>query len=231
MIELQKIGSPRHGRSLCAIPDSSCAWAGCDNRAEASLEGRCLCRKHFSHLAAKCLEGHRIRLSESEPTGRDRTKVLNLVSQIVSETTVLVANGKFPDPQEREKLLNLTKSATEFYQRVQRSPRVRRNMPILVCRETDPEGSAELTNTINVSKQGLSIATNRTWKSGEKVWVQRPGNRRRALARVIWVGKSELYQFLVGLQILNCEDFWGLQPLRSAPLSAPVLKSGVEYSC
>ncbi len=213
MIELRKIGSPRDARVLRAIPDSLCAWAGCNNRAEASLEGRYLCRKHFSHLAAQRLEGHRIRLSASEPTGRDRTKILNLVSEIVSEATVLVANGRFPDQHERDKLLNLTKSATEFYKRVQRSPRVSRNMPILVYREREPGEAAELTNTINVSKQGLSIATNRTWKSGEKVWVQRPGDQRRALAKVVWVAKSELYQFLVGLEILDCEDFWGLRLL------------------
>ncbi|HYL13976.1 MAG TPA: PilZ domain-containing protein [Terriglobales bacterium] len=84
-------------------------------------------------------------------------------------------------------------------------------MPILIYRETGSAGSQELTNTVDVSKRGACIATTRLWETGEKIWIEKPGNRVRTLARVAWVKKTELSQFLIGLEILDCEDFWKLE--------------------
>jgi hypothetical protein len=83
-------------------------------------------------------------------------------------------------------------------------------MPILVYRESDSTGMRELTNTVDVSKQGVCIATSWLWETGEKIWIEKPGNRLRTLARVAWMKKSEPTKYLMGLDILDCEDFWGL---------------------
>jgi hypothetical protein len=83
-------------------------------------------------------------------------------------------------------------------------------MPILVYRETDSTGKQELTNTVDVSKRGACIATNWLWETGVKIWIEKPGNQLRTRARVAWVKKGESTQFLMGLDILDCEDFWGL---------------------
>ena len=83
-------------------------------------------------------------------------------------------------------------------------------MPILVYRETDSTGGRELTNTVDVSKRGACIATNWLWETGVKIWIENPGNQLRTLARVAWVKKGESSQFLMGVEILDCEDFWGL---------------------
>jgi len=85
-------------------------------------------------------------------------------------------------------------------------------MPILVYREKDSKGMRELTNTVDVSKQGACISTSRLWEIGEKIWVEKPGNQVRTLARVAWLKKGDLTQFLIGLDILDCKDFWGLDP-------------------
>ncbi len=42
-------------------------------------------------------------------------------------------------------------------------------MPILVYRETDPTERQELTNVVNISKQGACIATSGLWETGEKI--------------------------------------------------------------
>jgi hypothetical protein len=62
-------------------------------------------------------------------------------------------------------------------------------MPILVYRETDSTRVQELTNTVDVSKQGACIATNWLWEIGEKIWIEKPGNQLRTLARVAWLKK------------------------------------------
>jgi hypothetical protein len=197
-----------------------CGSSGCSSGGEATLDGRPLCRNHFYDLAAKRLKEHRGRLKQSEPAGATRIAILKFLSEVVNQTTAMVATAKFLSPSQREQFLELSFSAIELHKQVQRNPRIRRNMPVLVFREMDSTGSQELTNTVNVSKKkGACIATSGIWETGEKVWIEKPGNQQRALARVAWVKKSEPSQVLMGLEILDCEDFWGLE-------SASAKKSG-----
>jgi hypothetical protein len=190
----------------------TCGWAGCSNGAEASVDGRRVCRNHFYDIAARRLEEHRARLKQVDPTGADRNAILKFLSEVINQTTALVTFAKFLGSSQRDQFLELSLSAIELHKRVQRNPRIPRNMPILVYREADSVESRELTSTVNVSKQGACITTTSLWKSGEKLWIEKPGNQLRALVRVAWVRKSEPSQFLMGLEILGCEDFWGLQP-------------------
>lgn len=147
-----------------------------------------------------------------EPAGADSIAIPKFLSEVISQTTTLVASAKFLGPGQRDQFLEPSLSAAELYKRVQRNPRVARNMSILIYRETDSAGNQELTNTVNVSKRGAGIATSGPWETGEKVWIEKPGNQIRALARVVWVKKSAPSQFLMGLEVLDCEDFWGLEP-------------------
>lgn len=194
-----------------------CGWAGCANDAEATLDRRSLCQIHFYDIATKCLAEYRDRLSEGDPAGNDRAMILKFVSELISETTSLVARTKFLGPEQRDKYLHLTLSSGELYRRVQREPRIPRNMPVLVCRESDPTGRQELTNTVNVSKRGACIVTNWLWKAGEKVCIQKPANQLKTFARVAWVKKAKASQFLIGLEILECEDFWKLELAAAKP--------------
>jgi len=201
----------------------SCGWAGCSNHAEARLDRRPLCQVHFYDIASKRVGEYRARLSKGDPAGADRTRILSFVSEVISETTTLVASATFLGQEQREKYLELSLSTAKLYKRVQRHPRISRNMPILISHEADSAARQELTNTINVSKQGACIATKGKWKTGEKIWVQRPRSALRALAWVTWVKETEPSQFLIGIEILDCEDLWKLElaALRKIPLTRP----------
>jgi hypothetical protein len=135
----------------------ACGWAACGSGAEATLDGRSLCRDHFYHVAARGVEEHRARLQRIEPTGADRIELLKFMSELISQTTTFVAHAKFLGPGQRDQFLQLTLSAVELYRRVQRNPRVPRNMPVLIYRETDSDGKEELTNTVDVGKRGACI--------------------------------------------------------------------------
>jgi len=189
----------------------TCGWPACSSKPEATLDGRGFCRIHFYDKAAKSLDEYRARLQQIEPAGTDRTAILKFLSELISKTTTLVAGAELLNPQQQDQFLTLSKSAAELYKRVLRHARIRRNMPILVYRETDSTGKQELTNTVDISKQGGCVATSGMWKTGEKIWIEKPGNQLRTLARVAWVKKVELSQFLMGFNILDCEDFWGLE--------------------
>jgi len=192
------------------MSEVTCGSSGCTSNPEATLDGHRLCRNHFYERAAKRLQECRARLRRIEADRADRTATLKFLSEFISQTTTLVASAKSLDPSQRDQFLALSLSAAELYKQVQRSARIRRNMPILVYRETDYTGRQELTNTVDVSKRGACIATNWLWETGVKLWIEKPGNQLRTLARVAWVKKGESSQFLIGLEILDCEDFWGL---------------------
>lgn len=75
----------------------------------------------------------------------------------------------------------------------------------------DSAESRELTDTVDVSKRGACVATRRMWKEGEKIWIENPENHLRTLARIAWIKETQMSHFLMGLEILDCEDFWALQ--------------------
>jgi hypothetical protein len=187
-----------------------CESLGCGNFAEATLDGRSLCRDHFHDRATKRIEEYRGRLQKLEAAGGGRNQVSGFLSEIIAQTTMLVTNAKFLGPGERDRFLDLSTSAMQLFKRAQRAPRMARNMPVLVSR-ADSTGAQELTNTIDVSKRGACIATASSWATGDRAWIQKPVSDLKALARIAWSKKTGFSEFLVGLDILDAEDFWKLE--------------------
>ncbi len=186
----------------------TCGCIGCGQNAEAALSGRKLCRSHFYDIAAKRVQEHKESLQKSEPAGAPRAEMLRFLSELIGQTTTLTIRAKFLSPWQREQLRDLSVAASGLYKRVQRSPRVPLNMPILVYRDTDPTADRELTHTVNVSKKGVCIATTGSCTMDDKIWIQKVTEPLRGATRVAWVKKDGAFQFLVGLDILEEQDFW-----------------------
>jgi len=156
------------------------------------------------------LEEFRMRLQSASPVGKERIAFSQFLTELISQTTMLAATAKFLAPLQRDQFYELSLAAAELFKRVQRNPRVLRNMPILIYREADPPSQRELTSTVDVSKQGACVSTGRVWKDREELWVEKPTNQLRARARIAWLKANPPSQTLIGLEILDCEDFWGL---------------------
>ncbi len=187
-----------------------CGSLGCSNFAEATLDELSLCWNHFYDRAMKRIEEYRGRLQTLEAAGGG-LEVPEFLSQIIAQTTMLVTNAKFLGPGQRDQFLDLSLAAMQLFKRAQRAPRLARNMPVLLGREADSVGAPELTNTVDVSKRGACVATVGSWVIGDKAWIQKPVADLKALARIAWSKKMGLSQFLVGLDILDAEDFWKLE--------------------
>jgi hypothetical protein len=187
-----------------------CGSLGCSNFAEATLDELSLCRNHFYDRAMRRIEEYRGRLQTIEAAG-DRNEVPEFLSQIIAQTTTLVTNAKLLGPGQRDQFLALSMSAMQLFKRAQRPPRLARNMPVLLGREADSKGAPELTNTVDVSKRGACVATVSSWVIGDKACIQKPVSELKALARIAWSKKTGFSQFLVGLDILDAEDFWKLE--------------------
>jgi hypothetical protein len=211
------------------MAESKCGWAGCANAPEVILDQRHLCRIHFYDIASKRLEEHRTRLSKGEPVAAERTKILTFVSEVISETTSLVARAKFLGQDLRDKFMQLTLATGEFYKILQRDPRMPRNIPILLWREGDSDAKQELTSTVNISKHGACISTRRAWNVNEKIRIAIPQSAHHAPGRVAWVRKTGAVEFQIGLEILGCTDFWKLEQQSSKRLSAKRPRSRITH--
>ena len=206
--------------------ESRCGWSACSNSAEARLEGRQLCRDHFYELAKRRVEEHRERMQKAAPEGKERIAVSQLLTDLISQATTLVATAKLLSPWQRDQFFELSLSAAELYKRVQRNLRVARNVPVLLHAEANSHRDPELTNTVDVSKRGACVETRRSWEVGTKLRLETLGNHRQALGKVAWVRKNGLSEFLMGIELLDGEDFWGLEPTppekkRSQPVAKP----------
>jgi len=69
---------------------------------------------------------------------------------------------------------------------------------------------AELTSPVDISRRGVCISTTGPCTIGDRLLIENPPNPERCFARVAWVRPSEKARFLVGLEIIDNENFWGL---------------------
>ena len=196
------------GVSQVSTENDPCEFPACSHTAEATLDARLLCRSHFYDTSTKRLDEHQENLQRSELTGIRAAATLKSLSEIISQTTILVVRAKLLSPWQQVQLRELSVRALALYKRVQRDSRLELNAPILLYREDGSQETRELTNTINISKRGACVATRNSRTLGEKIWIQKPAKPLRALARVAWVRQTDPARFSIGLEILDQANYW-----------------------
>lgn len=192
------------------MEDATCAWAGCKNGPEAVLANRAVCRIHFHQLAAKRLEMIRARFAETGPVSPQNAHDARFLSELIGGVTELVATAKDLSESQRNDYLDLSLSAIALYSRLQRHPRFQKELAVVLRRSSDPRSWGEFTKTLNVSKKGSCIEAGSEWRVSEEIWIERADNRTQTRARIIWVKKQQSSRYLLGVEILNCLDFWTL---------------------
>jgi len=173
-----------------------------------------LCRDHFHQNAVKKLEQYHSRLQNANESGGERAALSKFVSEIISQTTILVSRTKLLSRQQRELFLDLSRASLQFYKRVQRNPRQNRRLGILVRGDQGEPARREQTETVNISLKGACFESAITWRNDEMVTIQRLDTKETASARIARVERSAGVVSKVGVEILDNEDFWGLKEKR-----------------
>ena len=187
-----------------------CGWQGCVNSADARLDGRSLCRNHFHRIATARLQDYHAVLEKDNISASEKTAMLGFLSEIVNESTRVTAHEKsLPEP-ERKQYFDLSRRASEFFKRAQRSPRRRCELPVVLGREAEGGARGEPAKTLNVSKRGACVETSKSWTIGETVWIRRTDVLKQARAVIVWLKVLSPSKNLTGLRILDLEDFWGV---------------------
>jgi hypothetical protein len=186
-----------------------CGWAACGNAADASLSSRPLCRLHFYEIGSRRLAECREHLLETLTAENDNVATLTFLSELITQTTSLVATARFLSALQRDQFLELSMLALDVSRRIQRHPRKPIEVLVVLYRSNDPTRRCESTRTINISKRGACVETRIPWEVSETLWIENAKSKQRALARVTWV-KTGAASGTIGIEILDWEDFWNL---------------------
>src|SRR5215469_2515426 len=120
-----------------------CQWTACHFRGDAELEGRFLCRDHFHQSATIKLNKYQSRLREANESDSERASLIQFVSEVISQTTLLVSRTKFLSEAQRELFLSLSHSSLQFYKRVQRDTRKDDQQQVLLFRNSGKSTNQE----------------------------------------------------------------------------------------
>jgi len=175
------------------------------------LEGRLLCRDHFHQSASKKLDQYQARLREANESDVERASLIRFVSEVISQTTLLVSRTKFLSETKRDLFLRLSQSSLQFYKRVQRDPRQDQKWPVVIARTSGKSEDQENTETVNVSVKGACLESSLGWELGEQLRITRLDTKATALARVARVDKATAVKPKIGIEIIDADDFWKLK--------------------
>jgi len=204
------------------VPDENpqrCGWVGCSNPPAASLDQRPLCVEHFLRAAQRRLTS--IEASVNKQAG-DRdvpTDIQTVLSEMVSQIPTVVAGKRLLNPELRDKFMALSETAARLYKQARRPPRFDRSVSCQIRMSVLSSEAPLRVSTVNVSQRGASVETTHPFQTKQVITLQREDTGKRVSAKVVWVKKAAK-GFAVGLEILDHDDFWGLQQFAANPLQA-----------
>jgi hypothetical protein len=187
-----------------------CDVKGCDQAALATLEGEALCRGHFISVCYAQLEryeemqkAHRLSVSDAESVRRFINECSRQADEIEHTTKDL-------DNLDRARLLHIILWANELGRHLRRSPRKAASISVrLSCNKLGGAWEEE-TQTVLLSRHGASLRCGHPAKPGEPVQLVRLDTGQEVQARVAWQRPGENNGIRIGVEFVDCENFWGL---------------------
>ena len=188
-----------------------CSVQGCEQPAAASLQIRSLCREHFLFTCQEQLEQCR-RWQEDRLSANHRTA--ESVRQFLAECSLQVAdlalNGKELKSLERDQLLDILLRATDLFRHLRQRPRFPASIPVQLRWEKPGCAWEEQTRTKHLSSGGALLECRHPLRPGEILLVVRTDTGRQAKARVVWRRRELGRRQEIGIEFLDCENFWDL---------------------
>ncbi len=147
------------------------------------------------------------------------TDIQTVLSEMVSQIPTVVAGKRLLNPELRDKFMALSETAARLYKQARRPPRFDRSVSCQIRVSVLSSEAPLRVSTVNVSQRGASVETTHPFQTKQVITLQREDTGKRVSAKVVWVKKAAK-GFAVGLEILDHEDFWGLQQFAANPLQA-----------
>ena len=187
-----------------------CSWTGCERSSGARLADRALCPEHFLEYSHRRVATIQQMFAGSSEERILSAEVQNFLSQVISQATRLATETRLLAPSQRDNLIELSTTAADIYKRIQRAPRSVRRVCCLVRTGVVSTEISEKCFTVNISQRGACIEIRQALRTAQLITLERVDTRKCARGRVAWIDQTGPEKFMVGVEILDAEDFWGL---------------------
>jgi hypothetical protein len=188
----------------------NCSVAGCEQPVVSSLESDPLCRTHFISACYTRLDRYEAMQKGHNLTVSDAESMRRFIHECVRQADEIEHGAKDLDNLERARLLHIIEEAVDLGRHLRRSPR--KAASIAVRLSCDKLGGAweEETETVLLSRYGASLRCDHPTKPGVTVEVVRSDTGQKARARVAWQRLSRNESARIGVEFVDCDNFWGL---------------------
>ncbi|MBZ5661732.1 MAG: PilZ domain-containing protein [Acidobacteriia bacterium] len=187
-----------------------CTAEGCQREGVSSIEGNALCRTHFIDVCYTRLERYD-ELRKAQKLGvTDAESMRRFINECSRQADEIEQQAQDLDNLERAKLVDIILSASELGRHLRRSPRKAAAIPVHLCCDRLGGAWEEDSKTVLLSRYGASVQCSHPAKPGECIEVVRFDTGQKAHARVAWQRPGERDTVRIGVEFVDCDNFWGL---------------------
>jgi hypothetical protein len=187
-----------------------CSITGCEQAAAAMLEGEALCGGHFISASYARLEQYDALRKEHRLGASDTESVRRFINQCSRQADEIEHGTKNLDNLDRARLLHLILLVNELGRHLRRSPRKAASIAVRLSCGKLGHAWEEETQTVLLSQHGASIQCGHSARPGEALQLVRLDTGQEVEARVAWQRPVESNGVKIGVEFVDCENFWGL---------------------
>jgi hypothetical protein len=192
------------------IKTEKCGIAGCEQAVGATLEGEAFCQGHFISVCYARLERYDEMQKERRLSVSDAELVRRFINQCSRQADEIENGTKDLDNLDRARLLHIILWANELGRHLRRSPRKAASIAVRLCCDKLGNAWEEETQTLLLSRHGASLQCGHSTRTGEAVQLVRLDTGQEVMARVAWQRPAESQGIRIGLEFVDCDNFWGL---------------------
>ena len=187
-----------------------CTVLGCEKAAAASLDGVSFCQEHFISTCYKEIDRYTHLVREAGFRRTAAESMHHFLTECTRQATDLSQHAEELDNLARARLLDILLSAADLSRHLRRSPRKVATLALRLHCEKPGRTWEEETKTRVLSRHGALVECQHPAQSGDALLVLRLDSGRQALARVVWCHQKEEGRREIGIEFLDCDNFWEL---------------------
>ena len=185
-----------------------CSHPDCTNPPVSALEAHQLCMSHFIAACYRKLDELSDLIEQKDFTSAPTPSIRRVLVECTSLATSQALRVQNLSNRERAQLLDILLSAGDLLSKLRRSPRTIDFVRVRLCASAATQPWIEETVTQVLSRHGAMVRCTRPYEQGGMLDLVRLDTGRTALARVVWQEKERFGSHKVGVEILNCNNFW-----------------------
>jgi hypothetical protein len=203
-----------------AVEVIGCSMGGCGQAAIAEIACRPLCAGHFVSVCTREIESHDSHLKSGAASEAYHAR-RQFLAVCIEQASRLAELPEYVGQPVREHLLEILRRASQMNLRMRRSPRVAACVPVWLRREDQRHTWEEETWTTTISRHGASFACHHSVEVNGLVVLCRRDKGSRVQARVVYCHFDAEGRRQIGVEVLDRDDFWGIETLPAEGTISP----------